>query len=117
MDYSTYEKHFNENSFWDKVKNNFKVVGREITEKSLTLYYTLQKPELPVKAKMTIYGAIGYFIMPLDLMPDITPVLGYTDDMAILVASLAVVAMHIDDNILNRAKEKAEYIFAEKTVK
>jgi uncharacterized membrane protein YkvA (DUF1232 family) len=55
--------------------------GREVIEKALWLYYAAQQPNTPLWAKTAIYGALGYFISPIDAIPDITPVIGYADDL------------------------------------
>lgn len=72
----------------------------------LLLYYTLQKPEVPAKTKAIIIGALGYFILPLDLIPDLAAGVGYTDDLGALGLALLQVAMYIDDDIKTQAKEK-----------
>lgn len=58
--------------------------------------------DTPIWAKTTIMGALGYFISPLDAIPDITPFVGYSDDLGILVAA---VATHIKDEHVEKAKE------------
>ena len=77
-----YEKKYTEDSFWDKVVKFAKTAGREVIEKALWLYYAAQQPNTPLWAKTAIYGALGYFISPIDAIPDITPVIGYADDPA-----------------------------------
>jgi len=78
----------------------------------LLLYYTLQKPDVPKKAKATIIGALGYFILPTDLFPDILPA-GFTDDLGALGLALIQVAMYIDDNVKAEAKGKLKQWFGE----
>ena len=63
------------------------------------MYYTLQKPATPVWAKTMIIGALGYFISPIDLIPDFIPIAGYTDDLTALVAAIVAVAMYIDEDV------------------
>ena len=60
----------------------------------------------PVWAKTAIYGALGYFISPIDAIPDITPVIGYADDLAVLAAAVATVATYITADVKQRAAEK-----------
>ena len=64
---------YNENSFWNKIKTVFKSAGREVIEKALWLYYAAQDPKVPLAAKTTIYTALAYFILPVDLIPDFLP--------------------------------------------
>ena len=70
----------------------------------LLLYYTLQKPEVPKKTKAVIIGALGYFILPVDLIPDMMLGVGFTDDLGALGIALFQVAMYIDDDIKLKAK-------------
>ena len=101
-----YEKKYTDDSFWDKVIRFAKTAGREVIEKALWLYYAAQQPNTPVWAKTAIYGALGYFISPIDAIPDITPVVGYVDDLAVLAAAVATVATYITAEVKQRASEK-----------
>jgi uncharacterized membrane protein YkvA (DUF1232 family) len=103
-----YSKEYSEEGFWEKIKKFARVAGKEIIEKVLQLYYTAKKPETPAWAKGIIYGALGYFIFPLDAIPDITPVVGYADDLGVLAAAIATVAMYIDQEVRDKAKQKME---------
>lgn len=99
-------KNFSEDKFWDKLKKFAKKAGASVVYAVLLLYYTLQKPEVPAKAKAIIIGALGYFILPFDLIPDVAVGVGYTDDLGALGVALFQVAMYIDDDIKAKAKEK-----------
>lgn len=107
-------KHFSEEKFWGKLKKFAKKAGSSVVYAVLLLYFTLQKPEVPVKAKTIIIGALGYFILPLDLIPDIAVGVGYTDDLGALGVALLQVAMYIDEDIKNKAKEKIKEWFGDK---
>ena len=80
---------------------------------ALVLYYTLMKPETPAWAKGIIVAALGAFILPLDLIPDIIPVVGYADDLGAMGAALATVAMYIDDDIKDKARARMRDIFGD----
>jgi uncharacterized membrane protein YkvA (DUF1232 family) len=97
---------FDDTGFWNKVTTFAKAAGREVIEKALWLYFAAQRPETPLWAKTAIYGALAYFVMPLDAIPDIVPLAGYTDDLAALAAALASVAMYVDDDVKERAQAK-----------
>ena len=101
-----HEKKYTDDSFWDKVIKFAKTAGREVIEKALWLYYAAQQPNTPVWAKTAIYGALGYFISPIDAIPDIAPVVGYADDLAVLAAAVATVATYITAEVRQRASEK-----------
>lgn len=105
------EKHYSEEKFWSKIKKFATKAGQSVVYASLLLYYTLQKPELPKKAKVTIIAALGYFILPFDFIPDLVAGIGYTDDLGALIFALVQVAMHIDDGVKNQAREKLTHWF------
>ena len=79
------------------------------------LYYALQSPNIPAKVKGIILGALGYFILPIDIIPDIIPGAGYTDDLGVLLAALSYLAVYIyrDSEIQIRAKIKLAELFGE----
>ena len=96
---------FDESGFWSKVAGAVKTAGREVIEKALWLYYAAQRPETPVWAKTAIYTALGYFILPFDLIPDFLPG-GYVDDLGVLTTALGTVAMYIDEEVKRKASVK-----------
>lgn len=61
--------------------------------------------ETPIWAKTTIYGALGYFVSPIDAIPDVTPIVGYSDDLGVLVLALATVSAYVKDEHVTKAKE------------
>jgi len=101
-----YEKEYSEQKFWSKLARYAITVGREVVLMALKLYYALQNPEIPVWAKSVIYGALGYFILPLDAIPDLTPAVGYADDLGALAAAIAAVAMFITPEVNEKAMQK-----------
>lgn len=106
-------ENYSDDKFWDKLKKFAKKAGSSVVYAVLLLYYTLQKPEVPTKAKAIIIGALGYFILPFDLIPDVAVGIGYTDDLGALGVALFQVAMYIDDEIKEKAKEKLKDWFGE----
>ena len=59
-----------------------------------------------MKVGATIVGASGYFILPIDLIPDVAIGVGFVDDLAVITAALFQVAMYIDENVKKQAKDK-----------
>lgn len=108
---------YSENNFWTKIKTFAKTAGKEVIEKALFLYYAAQQPATPLWAKTAIYGALAYFISPLDAIPDLTPMLGYSDDLGILAAALVTVASYITDEVKQQAKNKMQTWFGSTDVK
>lgn len=101
-----YSEHYSEEKFWDKILKYAKKAGVKVTYAALLLFYTLKKPTTPFKAKSVIIGALGYFILPVDLIPDFAPVIGYTDDLGVIIGALIVVAAYIDSESKQQAKDK-----------
>ena len=112
-DPNEYEDAFSENSFWDKLKRYAKAAGREVVEKALLLYYAMQEEKAPAWAKATIAGALGYFIVPIDAIADLTPAVGYADDLGVLALALAAVAAYINDDVRRKTAEKIENWFGD----
>lgn len=102
---------YSDESFWEKVKKFAKVAGKEVIEKSLWLYYAAQRPETPLWAKTVIYGALAYFICPVDAIPDVIPVVGFVDDLGALAAALATVAVYINDEVKTKTSVKLKNWF------
>ena len=106
-----YATAYSESSFHRKLARYARVAGREVVEKALWLFFAAQSPETPRWARTAIYGALGYFIFPLDAIPDFAPLVGYTDDLGVLAAALATVAMYVTDDIKQRSREQADRWF------
>ena len=103
QDYST---EYSESSFWDKVAAFAIKAGKELLDKALILYYCLQDSATPAWAKTVIVSALGYFVMPLDAIPDTLPAVGYADDLGVVVMALGMVAAHVKPEHKTKAEEK-----------
>lgn len=102
---------FQDDHLWAKLKNFALSAGKEVVEKALCLYYAAQQPNTPLWAKTVVYGALTYFISPIDAVPDITPVLGYSDDLGVLVSAALTVAMYVTDDVKQQARDKLQTWF------
>ena len=79
--------------FWFKLK---RVVAKlPFAEDLLAAYYCAFDKETPRHVQAALLGAIAYFILPFDFIPDMLPVLGFTDDAAVLATTIRLVASHI----------------------
>ena len=102
-----YGTYYSDNRFWKKIERVAKKVGATVLLPVFTLYYTLQDEKVPVKHKAYIIGALGYFILPIDLIPDgILPVIGFTDDVAVMGLVLKIVKDSITPEIRAKADAK-----------
>lgn len=97
---------YSEKTFWNKVRKYALNAGIKVIYAVLLLYYALKEPKTPSWAKGVILSALGYFISPIDAIPDIMPVAGYTDDLGVLALALVAVGMFIDNNVKSKAREK-----------
>ena len=103
-----YGRHYNEEGFWKKVKRVAAQVGAKVLYPALQLFFLLQSREVPVKAKTLIIGALGYLILPADLVPDFIPALGFTDDLTALLVALRAVNKHLTPEINRQAREQTD---------
>ena len=89
--------------FWLKLKQ---VAAKlPFVEDLLAAYYCAFDKQTPRHVQAALLGAIAYFILPFDFIPDMLPVLGYTDDAAVLATAIRLVATHITDD--HRAAARA----------
>ncbi|WP_407177844.1 YkvA family protein [Bradyrhizobium sp. STM 3562] len=79
--------------FWGKFKRVMATLP--FAEDLLAAYYCAFDKETPRHVQVALLGAIAYFILPFDFIPDVMPVLGFTDDAAILATAIRMVAAHI----------------------
>ena len=103
-----YERHYNEDGFWKKLKRVAATVGAKVLYPALQLYFLMQSKDVPVKAKTLIIGALGYLILPADLVPDFIPALGFTDDLTAIMLALRTVSQHLTPEIKSKAKEQTD---------
>ena len=111
-----YEQHYNDSSFLDKVTKYGKLIGITALYKAGQLWFVLQKPDVPARTKAVIMGALGYLIAPLDFLPDLLPVLGYTDDIVAITFALIKVQGYIDEEVERKSKKLLTKIFGEESV-
>lgn len=101
-----YAKYFNDNSLWKKLKKVARKAGRKAVYYVLVLYYVARDPSVPSSLKYKILGALGYFILPFDFIPDVILGLGFTDDLAALAWALFKIKKYITPEIERKARER-----------
>ncbi|MEZ4957710.1 MAG: YkvA family protein [Saprospiraceae bacterium] len=104
---------FSENSLLSKIKQYFRDAGIKVVYSALLLYYAFTRKETPLWAKNIIIGVLGYFISPIDALPDLTPIIGYTDDLGVLSFGLVTLACYINTEVRSKAKGKLKDWFGE----
>ncbi|HEV7261311.1 MAG TPA: YkvA family protein [Bosea sp. (in: a-proteobacteria)] len=75
------------------------------SEDLLAAWFCTRDPATPRRVRMTLLAALGYFVLPVDALPDIMPILGFTDDAAVIAAALAAVAGSITPEHRERARK------------
>ena len=112
-----YQENYSESGLQRKIKSVARWAGAKVMYAVLLLYYVLQSPTISKADKGKIYGALGYFILPTDLVVDFLPIVGYSDDLAALMIGLHAVATNITPEVKAQAKAKLSKWFGEKSQK
>ena len=112
-DLNTYQKHFSFNGLMSKIKETAKKAGLKAIYMALLLYYALESPTCTTMDKAIIYGALGYFISPLDIVPDILPLIGLSDDIAVLAWAYSRIKHNVSDMTREKAKTKLKIWFGD----
>lgn len=102
---------FSEKDFWLKIGKYARIAGTKLSFYALTLFYTMLDEDTPNSAKLIIMGALGYFILPIDLIPDLAPGIGFSDDLAALTTAFVNVAMHVKPEHKGDALEQMKKFF------
>ena len=105
-DIEKYQENYSESKLLTKITSVGRWAGAKVVYAVLLLYYVLRNPNVSMADKSKIYGALGYFILPTDLILDIIPIVGYTDDMAAIMWAIHTVAKNITPEIKKQAKAK-----------
>jgi uncharacterized membrane protein YkvA (DUF1232 family) len=108
-----YRKHYSDASFWDKMKRYSKMAGMKVVYPALLLQYMMKSEDVPLKAKLILSAALGYFILPIDFIPDIAPLFGFADDMGVLLLVIRQMAVYITPEIRQQAREHLRKWFRE----
>jgi uncharacterized membrane protein YkvA (DUF1232 family) len=106
-----YGREYSEVDFWQKLKNYAVQAGAGVIELSLQLYFAAADPTTPRWARLAIIAALGYFVSPIDAVPDLIPGIGYVDDLGVLTAAVATVATSITPEHRTKAREKMKAFF------
>ncbi|MBQ6952533.1 MAG: DUF1232 domain-containing protein [Bacteroidales bacterium] len=106
-----FQRYYSAESFWKKIQRLVKRAGAKTVYYALVLYYTLKDRATPYRYKAVIAGALGYLILPADMVPDLLPFAGLADDWAALTAAVMYVLTAITPEIKEKAKQQLENWF------
>ena len=111
--FNKYKESFSEEGLWKKLTKYAKQAGLKIVYSALLLFFAYRRKETPSWAKNIIIGVLGYFVAPIDLIPDLSPIIGYTDDVGVLGFGLVTVAAYINDEVRAQSRKKLHAWFGE----
>ena len=106
-----FRRHYTDQSFQEKVRTVFVQAGKKMIEVALSLYAMLRDPSVPDWAKAVILGALGYFVLPADVIPDILPGLGYSDDLGLITGAITAVGRFMTDEHRAWARTQTDRLF------
>ena len=88
--------------FWERIRT----LGRKLpfADDVVAAAFCASDPATPSRVKLLIVGALAYFVMPFDAIPDLLPVLGFTDDAAVIAATIAAIRMHMREEHWEKAR-------------
>jgi uncharacterized membrane protein YkvA (DUF1232 family) len=117
MNTSKYETFFSLSALHVIAGAAFKKVGKTIVDTcarpAFQLAYAALDPSCPNWVRGVCFGAAGYFICPMDLVPDVIPLIGYSDDAAVLAAAVLTAAAHINDDVKAKAESALQSLFGD----
>lgn len=101
-----YKKAFSAAKLFRKIPKYLKSLGVQTIYSVLLLYNAYTRKETPTWAKNIILGTLGYLLSPIDSIPDITPFVGFTDDLGVLSFGLVTIACYINNEIKVKSKDQ-----------
>ena len=108
---SGYRSEYSETNFWSKIIGSAGKAGRRVVNMSLELYYAFKSGNMSAGDKAIVLAALGYLVCPFDFVPDMIPVLGFTDDLGALKIAYDKVSGSVTDEVKELARRKCEDIF------
>lgn len=95
---------FTEGRFKKKIVAIAKSAGSRTIYTAMLLYFAYQRKDTPAWAKRIVLGALGYLVVPIDAIPDLSPFIGLTDDVGVLSFGLVTIAAYINDEVREKAR-------------
>lgn len=92
--------------FWSTFKNAAHYIP--FTRELVAAYYCAFDPATPKHVKATLFAALAYFVMPIDIIPDFLAIVGFSDDLTVLAAALASIKPYINEHHFEQADEALE---------
>jgi uncharacterized membrane protein YkvA (DUF1232 family) len=106
-----FAENFDDKGFWSKVTDVVRSAGEAVITEAFKAYFVAQASTTPGWAKAVLYGALAYFVLPLDAIPDAVPLVGFSDDISALGAALLATEAHATEETDRQAKDAARRLF------
>lgn len=108
QDVIQYQQHYSEQGFWQKIAQIVGSASKTVLRYALLVYYVAVADTTPARQKVMLFGALGYLILPVDLIPDFIPGLGFADDLVALKAAYDTVKNNVTPEIKARVEQKMQ---------
>lgn len=95
------------------LRKSVKKVGLKLAYAALLLIYAYRRKDTPRWAKTVVLGALAYLLSPIDTIPDLTPLIGYSDDFSMIILSLGTIAAYVNDEVRYNARKRLDKWFPE----
>ncbi len=96
------EEEYVQEHFWTKIKRYAAKVP--FATDAVAMFYCATDPQTPLQAKVIAFAALAYFIFPIDAIPDLLPMAGFTDDFGAIAAAIYTLGKHINDEHREKAR-------------
>jgi uncharacterized membrane protein YkvA (DUF1232 family) len=111
--WNKYQSKFKEIKFLQFLNRKFKSLSVQLVYKSFLMFYAFKRKETPYWAKNIVLGTLGYILSPIDMLPDLTPLFGYTDDISVLSYGLVMISCYINNEVRDQAIAGTKNIYGE----
>lgn len=108
-----YRRFFAESTFWQRLSVLARKLGTRTVYSALLLFYAYRRKDTPYWAKNIVIGALGYLLSPIDFLPDLTPIIGYTDDLGVLGFGLVTIAAYVNADVKTNARNQLKKWFTD----
>ena len=109
---SKFSRYYSDKSLWEKIREFSKDAGAKVIYAVLLLYYAMGDKSVSIKNKLMIAASLGYFILPADAIFDLTPIIGYSDDLGVLLFALTQIVSSITPEVKEKARTKIKEWFS-----
>jgi uncharacterized membrane protein YkvA (DUF1232 family) len=95
-----------ERRFWAKLR---RVLARiPFAEDGVAAYHCAMDRDTPGYVRVVLFGALAYFVLPTDMVPDMLAGLGFTDDASVIAAAIAAVGRHLEPKHRDAARKSLD---------